>query len=1274
MKKFKLFANRIVALILAVTFFLPMLSLVSFADEDKTPFFEGLSSGVSLNDLYNQTNTYKYNGDNPYTDYGSDEYRRYEYYNVSSNGKISTNTVSGSAPQITVLTHGLNSDASTWGNKFDTDENGEEKAYFAIHNNLLIDRLYDNASSLSATGAKVYWAVMADSTHFKLYELEYSQNDAKNVDADSGICKKAVSVKQLSEDDASKHLIIVFESNVANGYNNQVYEGFNYMLSKIIYDVKYYNNGILPKVNLIGHSRGGITNLQYALDHPDLVDSIFSMGTPYFGTDSGSTSLGAELTGHANGLKDIIDRNIYMRYYERWNNNPRIYGNISVHAMGGFSTVDLFVLSLLTSKEAENVHPVYKVLLWLAKECIEATGAPLTAPLIGTLIDIVVPNKYQDSEILAWAHILQDLIPVGFFPALNSDIMLLNAIIGQVFALNDVLVDLPSQLGYDFHGGTGSNYKFNKNVKFFTRLSDNLAMPDSPAVVHNMEPQDADFIDYIIGNIDAGGQNELDQYHYITLENDEIELNRLVGTISNEEWSIPGEIDGKKVVTLSSLSSNRSSSVKKIIIPATVKTINSYCFSRLSNLQEIEFEPGSQLTTIGKYAFANCQNLTSVIIPASVTSIDDSAFANCSNLNTVVFANSNRAVSIGKYAFDRCKALTTLSVQRPLTGAYSNAFWETNIQNVLLAEHVSTDVVSSLSSQCDATAYTASPENFGVLQTGKDRYSVIAGNCSFSEDRSYLISFEKSSANTTDMNATMFQPMRNGYIFGGWTTSEGGTTPEYTCENVSSAPNTTLYAIWIAYNFSETDDGRGYSVSIDNASSVTGEITIPSYHNGKPVLEIGENFMKGFSGITKIVLPGKIETIGNGAFTNCANLDTVVISKSSTGMSGNAGFITIGEDTFDDCSLFLHFIVPDESTMKACKKLACWSQYQHHIFTEKQMLEEGQYVYFHATTTAVSFFYTPVNDDFHHYFDTSDENVKITLRDYVSNDEIDSDEGNLYNQVLKNDRPYIVEVSTTNQTQKMVSLKSKIFSPAAYENLSHTVVVTDFDLENWDDLDWLFYDKTYWNLYLPVYQAVYDNVENLDADFVREVVIKEHMGSSLIFLLKNSNLMSGAYYDSGYALQASMAAGEISTVIIRTENNVIMYSNPSDYPEGISFSSARDPYSLGVNIAQTYLDYFITEMSYTLISAGIEYLPVIAPYQYRNNTLFLLGMSHVLNYPVKVFSTPEELEEIAVSMREHDIYDCSLMFVDVEALFDYGEDMTLLEMLEEYGYDASEMY
>ena len=58
----------------------------------------------------------------------------------------------------------------------------------------------------------------------------------------------------------------------------------------------------------------------------------------------------------------------------------------------------------------------------------------------------------------------------------------------------------------------------------------------------------------------------------------------------------------------------------------------------------------SGLTSIGTYAFSNCDSLTSVIISNSVTSIGDSAFRSCSSLTSVTIPDS--VTSIGSSAFD----------------------------------------------------------------------------------------------------------------------------------------------------------------------------------------------------------------------------------------------------------------------------------------------------------------------------------------------------------------------------------------------------------------------------------------------------------------------------------------------------------------------------------------------------------------------------------------------------------------------------------------------
>lgn len=83
--------------------------------------------------------------------------------------------------------------------------------------------------------------------------------------------------------DVSKHIIIVFDSKSSGESNEVVYHEFENMLNDVIARVESLNPGNKkPKINLIGHSRGGLTNLEYALDYPEYVDSLISIGTPYF--------------------------------------------------------------------------------------------------------------------------------------------------------------------------------------------------------------------------------------------------------------------------------------------------------------------------------------------------------------------------------------------------------------------------------------------------------------------------------------------------------------------------------------------------------------------------------------------------------------------------------------------------------------------------------------------------------------------------------------------------------------------------------------------------------------------------------------------------------------------------------------------------------------------------------------------------------------------------------------------------------------------------------
>lgn len=67
------------------------------------------------------------------------------------------------------------------------------------------------------------------------------------------------------------------------------------------------------------------------------------------------------------------------------------------------------------------------------------------------------------------------------------------------------------------------------------------------------------------------------------------------------------------------------------------------------------------VTEIGKYAFYNCKSLRSVSIPNSCDFIREYAFYNDAKLETI---NTNRALTIGARAFYGCEALTTIDLSR----------------------------------------------------------------------------------------------------------------------------------------------------------------------------------------------------------------------------------------------------------------------------------------------------------------------------------------------------------------------------------------------------------------------------------------------------------------------------------------------------------------------------------------------------------------------------------------------------------------------------------
>ena len=171
---------------------------------------------------------------------------------------------------------------------------------------------------------------------------------------------------------------------------------------------------------------------------------------------------------------------------------------------------------------------------------------------------------------------------------------------------------------------------------------------------------------------------------------------------------------------------------ENLVIPAVfqyygtwyrVTTIGEWAFYDCDSLTSVTI--GNSVTVIGDFAFYDCDNLTSVTIGDSVTAIGVMAFAHCKNLTSIVVDENNPAyqsingnlyskdgtvliayaigktnksftipdsvTTIGVAAFSRCSKLTSVTIGDSVTTIGHNAFyWCSNLTSITIPDSVTT--------------------------------------------------------------------------------------------------------------------------------------------------------------------------------------------------------------------------------------------------------------------------------------------------------------------------------------------------------------------------------------------------------------------------------------------------------------------------------------------------------------------------------------------------------------------------------------------------------
>lgn len=604
-------------------------------------------------------------------------------------------TKSNAAPQITVFTHGYGGNAGHWSNDLSVGGKGK----FAYESDSMIEQLRESIESkdkqvtmfavrvgeynvnkqkatLEASQSEILNTALTDNVGAKQLRCIYDDDKYitdkqvflyKNDSQDYHVEEDETSETHLTSNDVTKHIILVFNGEESERSNDYVYAQFEYILDAISYQYCQLT-GILPTYNLIGHSRGGIMNMQYALAHPYNVASLYSMGTPYNGSAFGSTGdLFLKIAGmvesnkyysdgtvdYPPGVLDILNTELNESYKSFWNTYyNKWYSHIEFRPIGSYITGGFLLQTLadFLTEDGSVSESVVRGVAGLVETAIDAAeivfifkhvAVSVLSTVIDQVVDLIIdaiPNAPS------WVELIRNL-SIGSVGYDHLGMSMHGAIVYE----DDLFIDLNSQVAEGYNGLQVKVRLMDSN----DQISGKKSVADV-GIGHNLETHQKDIVNYVVASVLEDidlSTNDIFTVRYQGINLNECVITRVKAgqaTVLN----IPEQINGKTVVGIDSLSegvkigkdsfSTENINLRTVNIPSTVRYIGKAAFYGMQNLQTIQLSSNSQLESIEAYAFMNSGLTGTVALPNNVNSVGRFAFAYCTGITG--FAKNNSQI------------------------------------------------------------------------------------------------------------------------------------------------------------------------------------------------------------------------------------------------------------------------------------------------------------------------------------------------------------------------------------------------------------------------------------------------------------------------------------------------------------------------------------------------------------------------------------------------------------------------------------------------------
>lgn len=416
---------------------------------------------------------------------------------------------------VTVLTHGMGGNATHWLTVDSLNYVLEDNHSLPFALSTRTDRENEYGSPINNTNKYIYKFGLDEATNeLRLYKLTHiSEQYYYFIHTDA-----------IDPDAINGQTILIYEGNMGADNvtitNDDAYALFEESLNTVLSGIAINQHGYLSQINLIGHSRGGLINLLYANDYPEVVNNLISLGTPYMGSDWANilVSFNKLLQGNSNytAYDDMLDPSHIYEYSQMLNN---IFGVVNSYAIGFGQTLeyyDNFLDSVICTEQniSDFADALYSMFSNFISEEIcnsisqrffdtlkEIVESITTSDALGTSFTAssfamkVLGDLFNNRDLQNFSNFLYNLGSIAINDANNNSFIL----------ESDIAVNLDSQLGYE-RNTTNPVFQFrerdtiilgDENNDYYYD-ADHCAAPSLPWIAHNFETKNPTAIDLII--------------------------------------------------------------------------------------------------------------------------------------------------------------------------------------------------------------------------------------------------------------------------------------------------------------------------------------------------------------------------------------------------------------------------------------------------------------------------------------------------------------------------------------------------------------------------------------------------------------------------------------------------------------------------------------------------------------------------------------------------------------------------------------------------------